>query len=325
MKPVIMMDSKFGILNGLSKRIEDEFDFDFSVNEIRVGDMDSFYGLLKKPFDDDFSKKERKIFYRGERINDLSRPLVPTLLRDKSRILSNHEAVVEINSDFLLEYYKSLGEFYHIFRRVFGSATKYRMYELCAFAQHYLDISPFIDFTKSLYVALSFALKGREKFDEDIVLYTAEITDTENYTKDIVTAECWLNSYNVTVYNSPQQIMKINKAELASSVFKQTKNMMEGKIQESAPQARMIDIPTNDFTKYQQGVFLLLTDFSLLHKSYLTKNIRKDFLIKKYIISKDICPQLLGIIKNEAPWYEYECLFDIKAAMRRAAYPDLSF
>ena len=157
------------------------------------------------------------------------------------------------------------------------------------------------------------------------MLYTAEITDTENYTKDIVTAECWLNSYNVTVYNSPQQIMKINKAELASSVFKQTKNMMEGKIQESAPQARMIDIPTNDFTKYQQGVFLLLTDFSLLHKSYLTKNIRKDFLIKKYIISKDICPQLLGIIKNEAPWYEYECLFDIKAAMRRAAYPDLSF
>lgn len=316
------MDSKFGLLNGISRRIEDEFDFDFSVNEIKINSTDQFYELLKRPFDEDFPNKDRKIFYRGERINDLSRPLVPTLLRDKNRILSYNDAVVEINSDFLLEYYQSLGEFYNIFQRVFGDVTKYRLYEMCAFAQHYLDVSPFIDFTKSLYVALSFALKGRSSFEDDIVIYTAQISDTDNYTKDIVTAECWLNSYNVCVYNSPQNIMKINKAELASSVLKQTKNIMEGRIQESSPQARLIDIPTNDFAKYQQGVFLLLTDFSLLHRSYLTKDIRKEFTIKKYIISREICPALLEIISSEAPWYEYECLFDIKAAMRRAAYPE---
>ena len=48
----------------------------------------------------------------------------------------------------------------------------------------------------------------------------------------------------------------------------------------------------------------------------------KEFLIKKYIISRDICPALSQMIKDEAPWYEYECLLDIKTAMRRAAYPE---
>lgn len=316
------MDGKLSIFNDLGKKLEDELDFDFRVNEIRIDDIESFYQIIKNPFDLDFANEDRKIFYRGERINDLSRPLMPTLLRDKQKLLHGDEPVADINSEFLLNYYKNMGEFYNIFQRVFGKVTKYRLYELCAFAQHYLDISPFIDFTKSLYVALSFALKGREYFDRDIVLYTAEISDTDNYTKDIVTAECWLNMYNVTVYNSPQKVKSIKRTELAPAMRRQVKNLMDGNVIETSPQARLIDIPTNDFTKYQQGVFLLLTDFSLIHKSYLTKNIRKEFLIKKYIINRNICPDLNNIIKEEAPWYEYECLFDIKAAMRRAAYPD---
>lgn len=316
------MEGKLSIFNDLGRKLEDELDFDFSVNEIKIDGMENFYELIKEPFDRDFSNKDRTIFYRGERINDLSRPLMPTLLRDKQKLLRSDEPVADINSEFLLDYYKNMGEFYNIFQRVFGNVTKYRLYELCAFAQHYLDISPFIDFTKSLYVALSFALKGREYFADDIVLYTAEIADTDNYTKDIVTAECWLNTYNVTVYNNPQQIKNIKKSDLAPAVIHRVKNFMDGNVIETSPQARLIDIPTNDFTKYQQGVFLLLTDFSLIHKSYLTKNVRKEFLIKKYIIDRSICPELLKIIKDEAPWYEYECLFDIKAAMNRAAYPD---
>ena len=316
------MDSKFSILNDLSKKIEDELDFDFSVNEIRIEDMQQFYTLIKEPFDRDFGNQDRKLFYRGERINDPARPLMPTLLRDRKKLLVKNEPVVDINCDFLLNYYKDMGEFYNIFRRVFGDVTRYRLYELCAFAQHYLDISPFIDFTKSLYVSLSFALKGRQEFENDIVLYTAEIEDTDNYTKDIVTAECWLNMYNVTVYNTPGQIRRIRTTDLATEALRRAKGLAEGEMIETSPKARLIDIPTNDFTKYQQGVFLLLTDFFFFFKSYLTKNVRKEFLIKKYIINRDICPQLLKIIKDEAPWYEYECLFDIKAAMRRAAYPE---
>ena len=79
------MDSKFSILNDLSKKIEDELDFDFSVNEIRIEDMQQFYTLIKEPFDRDFGNQDRKLFYRGERINDPARPLMPTLLRDRKK------------------------------------------------------------------------------------------------------------------------------------------------------------------------------------------------------------------------------------------------
>lgn len=315
------MESKHRLFGDIERKLEDELDFDFSVSEIRIDDEESFQSLIKEPFEKEYYNKDRKIFYRGERAAHLSRPLMPTLLRDKNKLLYSNEPYRDIDCEFLLDYYKNLGEFYNIFRNIFGTVTKYRLYELCSFAQHYLDISPFIDFTKSLYVALSFALKGREKFDDDIVLYTAEISDTDNYTKDIVTAECWLNSYDVTVYNSPQMLRSMRKSDLAPAVFKSVRDILDGNPIETSPKAKLIDIPTNDFTKYQQGVFLLLTDFSLIHKSYLTKNVRKEFSIKKYIIGKDLCPALLQMIKEEAPWYEYECLLDIKTAMRRAAYP----
>lgn len=315
------MENKRGILNGLERKLEDELDYDFRVSKIKINDEESFFSQIKEPFD--FGNKDIRVFYRGERTGNLSRPLIPTLLRDKDKLLYSNEPYVDINSEFLLDYYKNLGKFYNVFCNVFGTATKYRLYELCSFAQHYLDISPFIDFTKSLYVALSFALKGRENFEDDIALYTAEISDNDNYTNDIVTAECWLNSYDVTVYNNPQMLRSMKRTDLAPAVFKSVRDIMDGNPPiDTSPTAKFIDIPTNDFTKYQQGVFLLLSDFSLIHKSYLTKSVRKEFLIKKYIISRDICPALTQMIKDEAPWYEYECLLDIKTAMHRAAYPE---
>lgn len=45
-----------------------------------------------------------------------------------------------------------------------------------------------------------------------------------------------------------------------------------------------IDVPTNTRMKFQQGVFMLLTDFQLFNDTYLTKNIRDSFEINKYII-----------------------------------------
>lgn len=311
------MEQRFPSFAELGKKLEDELDMDFSVSEIRIDDIKRFNELIKEPFNAEFPKKNRRIFYRGERVDSPLRPLVPTLLRDKSRLLTAGEGVVEIDGDFLLRFYENMGEYLDIYRRVFGTATRYRLYELCAFSQHYLDVSPFIDFTKSLYVALSFALKGRSEFDEDIVLFTAEIADDDSYTNDIVTAECWLNSYRVTVYNDPKSLRDIG--DIAPAVLRRARAVAQGEPLETAPKARLIDIPTNDFTKLQQGVFLLLTDFALVRRSYLTKSVREEFRINKYIIGRELCPQLSKMISSEAPWYEYPCLFDIKEAMRRAA------
>ena len=209
-------------LSDIGKALENEFDYDFSINEKFIGSVSEFEQLVKKPFE----ANKQKIFYRGERINDLSRPLVPTLLRNKKNLLEKGSVITNVNSEFLLDYYKSLGNYYEVFRAHFGEASPYRLYELCAFSQHYLDVSPFIDFTKSLYVALSFALKNRKEYKDDIVLYTAETENYDNYTKDIVTAECWLNSYKVTVLNSGEELLKLRANDLSR---KKKKNRLTGR------------------------------------------------------------------------------------------------
>ena len=91
----------------------------------------------------------------------------------------------------------------------------------------------------------------------------------------------------------------------------------------NAPSAKLIGIPTNDLMRYQQGVFLLLTDFSLMFNGYPTKNIREDFEVTKWILDAEICPALLQMIEREAPWYNYDCLLDVKTGFEKAAKFDL--
>lgn len=309
------MANKLTTLNSLEKALEHELDFNFRINEKRIATVDEFNRSLKEPF----YKNEGNIFYRGERINSPKRTLTPTLLRHSDEIFKNGEVIVNIDYEYLLNFYREKGAYLDFYRYIFGTASKYRMFEICSFSQHYLDMSPFIDFTKSLFVAMSFALKNREVFTDDIVIYTVEIDDKEHYTNDIVTAECWLHDYKVTMFNSPENVVK---SRMGISSVKESIEAMEARSKATSPTAKFIDIPTNDLIKFQQGVFMLLTDYSMFYDAYLTKSIRENFYITKYIISKDICPELLDIILAEAPWYQYECLLDIKKAVSKATETD---
>lgn len=309
------MANKLATLNSIEKALEHELDFNFRINEKKIKSVDEFNKCLKEPF----YNNNRNIFYRGERINSPKRTLIPTLLRHSEEIFKNGEVIVNIDYEYLLNFYRSKGAYLDFYRYIFGTASKYRMFEICSFSQHYLDMSPFIDFTKSLFVAMSFALKNRDVFTDDIVIYTVEIDDNEHYTDDIVTAECWLHDYKVTVLNSPENIVKNRKG--ISSV-KESIEAIEARSKATSPTAKFIDIPTNDLIKFQQGVFMMLTDYTMFYDSYLTKSIRENFRINKYIISKTICPQLLDIIVEEAPWYQYECLLDIKKAVSKVTETD---
>ena len=64
-----------------------------------------------------------------------------------------------------------------------------------------MNCSPLIDLTKSPYVALSFALKGKKETSDDTILYKVEVPNEDNYTNDPVVAECWLREYHVSIYN----------------------------------------------------------------------------------------------------------------------------
>lgn len=276
--------------------LDDALDYDFSISEVHINTMEEFEEHLLKPF----LNKSKRMFFRGERKNSLERPLLPTMLRNHSVLMTNGEACLDITSDYLLKFYQSQGAYFSLFCSVFGHAGKYHLYDLCAFSQHYLDCSPFIDFTKSLYVALSFGLKGKRSFEDDGLLYVLTINDEENYTQDIVTAECWLRDYHVRVYDRRKDAS------------------CKRNVERSSPEARVIDIVNNDRMKFQQGVFLMLDQFDLVNKMYLTKNVRSDVDIKKYILHRELCPQLTELVERESPWYSFSNLLDIGAGIRTA-------
>ena len=174
-----------------------ELDYDYSVNEHHIATMRQFREELLEPYLD----PDRMLFFRGERVSSLARPLLPTLFRDREVLIPEGECCADVTSDSLLALYRSFGRYFDLFCSTFGHAHKYRLYDLCAFSQHYLNFSPLIDFTKSLHVALSFGLKGKREFEDDGVLYTVEISERENYTRSPPSAGSTTTTYGYTIWS----------------------------------------------------------------------------------------------------------------------------
>lgn len=307
-------------LDQISVKIEDNLDIDFSHVSRKIDSLEDFNKIILDPF-----LSGEKLFYRGERINDPNRRLLPTLYREQKITLENSDlGIKHINSDFIFDYYKSLGDFVFVFNKTMGNASPEHLYEICAFAQHYYHLSPLIDFTKSIYPSLSFALKDRKFFDEDIVLYVLKLKDMNDYTKDINKADEWLSELNVYVSYFDEKSVRKSVKELAENkkiaIPGDFKKHLDTIASNPAARAKLIDVPTNTRMKFQQGVFMLLTDFQLFNDTYFTKNIRDSFEINKYIIDKGICPILVDMINSEAPWYSFKNLTDIESAFKSAVY-----
>ncbi len=295
-------------------------DFDFSTVSERVESVENFEEKIIIP------AKEKELFYRGERINSPSRRLIPTMLRKPGELLDKSEfGVLHIDSEYLLNYYSSMGEFVELFNKTMGKVSETHLYEISAFAQHYCDFSPLIDFTRSVYPALSFALKGRDTYEDDIVLYVLELNNKSDYTNDINTADKWLNELNIYLSAFDEKDIKnaINESfEMRKKLILPDPDdfrlQLEKLATPASPTAKLIDVPTNTRMKFQQGVFLLLTDFNLFGNNYLTKNIRDKFTITKYIIDKNLCPLIKEYIESNVPWYSYKHLMDVEGAFKEA-------
>ena len=303
----------------IREKLLDAFDVNYAVSEIRIETTEDFEKALYMPF-----AKGEKIYYRGERISTPTRRLVPTLLRESELFApKDTRPIFEINCQSLLDFYCSKPAFQAVYETLYGKAQKENLYPMLAFAQHYLDLSPFIDFTKSLFVALSFAMKGRESFEDDIVVYTAFDIGDDDTTESTDEVNRWLENYSVQVVrvDVENELRKRKEAFKNGEIprpeaVRQDLKALEEIAERMTPEAKLIDIPTNDLMKYQQGVFLLLNHFSLVDSKYLTKSVRQSFVINKYVLSRDICPQLQKFISEKAPQYRYECLLDIARAVR---------
>jgi len=301
-------------------RLEDAFDVNYNVSEINISSVDAFRKMLLQPYEDG-----QKVYYRGERTASDERRLVPALLREGGGFFSSGaDAVTEINSRRLFDFYCSRNRFISVYKTLYGDPDPDNMYIMTAFAQHYLDISPFIDFTKCPYVALSFALKGRKKADDDIVIYTALDIGDDDTTSSIEEVNEWLSNYDVKLINtsSSDELLRYFAEKGRDIKIKPSFSLrdelrqLETVFGSVFPTAKLIDIPTNDLMKYQQGVFLLLNGFNIVDSNYLTKSVRQSFVINKYIISSGLCGELDEILTNQAPQYRYEFLMDIAKAVR---------
>lgn len=305
-------------LQSLNSRLSDQFDLDFSSVTERIETVEEFESEIKQPF-----LSDKKVFFRGERINDPQRRLVPNILRNPQKLLNNGDmAFVHIDAAFMLGYYSGLGSFVDVFSKTMGEVSENNLYELCAFAQHYYNFSPLIDFSKSIYPSLSFALKNREVYEDDIVLYMLELKNDCDYTTDISKANEWLSDLSIYAsYFDEKDLKNVVKDVIETKkIYKndELRKHLENINRIPVPSAKLIDVPTNTRMKFQQGVFLLLDKFHFFNDSYFTKNIRDDFEITKFVISKNICPELLAMIKQETPWYSYEYLTDIEGAFKVA-------
>lgn len=299
-------------------KINENLDYDFSTVSVKIETMEDFDLMIMQNF---YSSKQ--LFYRGERVNDKSRHLLPTMLRNsKDFSCENDLGIVHFNADFLMDYYSNLGNFVNVFSSTMGRVDVNNLYEICAFAQHYCHYSPLIDFTKNAYISLSFALKDRKTFDEDIILYTLELKDKKDYTTDINIANEWLRDWSVYACHFDEKHLKkavkevINNKQL-TSIPEDFRVHLEALTSLPSPKAHLIDVPTNTRMKFQQGVFLLLTDFHYTN-TYFTKSVRDRFAITKFIINKEICPDILKMIKAETPWYSYKYLTDVEGAFKKA-------
>ena len=293
--------------NRLAERLEDELDFDYNVDIERIDTIYDFEEKLFIPF-----KDGKRRFYRGERRDSITRPLIPTIFRNKDSFFDNGKSVILVDSRCLYDFYKTKSGFFDFYEEVIAPVNHDKMYDFLSMAQHYFGISPLIDFTKSLVVALSFAIKGRQNVDEDILVYELELKSTDDYTTSIDVANKWIKDYSVMVFRNVTKHDFENPIEMISN-YKLIYDKFKGSsfLEMNSPMAKLIDVPTNDLIKFQQGVFLLLDDFSLIGKSYLTKKVRNDFNLKKWIINKDICPELLEWQQRESPYYSYENITDL--------------
>ncbi|MFR5876907.1 MAG: FRG domain-containing protein [Eubacterium sp.] len=294
-----------------AKKIEDELDFDFHADIEKIETIEDFELRLLNPFE-----QGKQIYYRGERKNSIARPLLPTIYREREFLFNSNKTVALVDNQALYNYYQRQTSYFELFEKIIGVVDKNKMYSFLAFSQHYFGISPLLDFSKSLYVALSFALKDRKKYDNDILIYTLEIKDKEDYTDSIEVADKWIENYSVLVFRD------LTKRELESpldslSDYRMIADKFRGHnfLDMNTPHAKLIDVPANDLIRYQQGVFLLLDDFSLMGKSYLTKKIRDDFKIKKWLINKDICPELLDMLLSSHPYYAYKYIMDLSGVV----------
>lgn len=276
------------------------------------------YYYLQKSVNDDYKKKmtkedldsyivknseEDKIWYRGQ--SDFSWELIPSFLRDIKE-------EVKIDGIYLYDDYieKKLVEKYN---KVFNEELKSINYEFLSFMQHSVSYSPLLDFSDSPLVAISFALSNNNQFNNYyrnhssmFELECRQETDVNKISQLKYDIKSTAKLFYADSLEKIDLIMKnidirYCNSYVISDYFKVIPTIFEV-LNSLTPNVVMIDIPTNDRMKYQQGKFILFDNFVCINNNIFYE-LNRNFAIRKIKIenrSKDKIRE--EIRKNHQPY-----------------------
>ena len=217
---------------------------------IEVNGMGNLKYSLEDIYNNNLIYDNNAYFFRGQTNYEWN--LIPSMIR-------NLNDNVKINMNFFNKKYLTLklkDKYYEMFGK-----DKID-YLFLSFMQHACSYSPFIDFTKSNIIGLSFALSNPNFFNDFtnknsslfiVSIDSNEILRSEEKINEFLQEEYQLIYLDRKTLGFGENIsFKENEEEkiLFLSDFKTIINLL-------TPKYKLIDLPTNDRMKYQKGVFLV--------------------------------------------------------------------
>ena len=217
---------------------------------IEVNGMENLKYSLEDIYNNHLIYDNNAYFFRGQTNYEWN--LIPSMIR-------NLNDNVKLNMNFFNKKYLTL-KLKDKYYKMFGKDKI--DYLFLSFMQHACSYSPFIDFTKSNIIGLSFALSNPNSFNDFtnkngslfiVSIDSNEILRSEEKINEFLQKEYQLIYLDRKTLGFGENVsFKENEEEkiLFLSDFKTIINLL-------TPKYKLIDLPTNDRMKYQKGVFLV--------------------------------------------------------------------
>lgn len=254
----------------------------FAITVQKNGDIDY---LINKKLEINKKYSNRKVFYfRGE--DNFEYSLIPSFYRKKLFL----DEITIIDDEYLKRTYKENGML-RKYNRIFNS--KYG-YGFLAFMQHTFAFSPFLDFTNSHIVALSFATtKIREGNDGSIYVFDTS-NDVSKYRK--------LEKRFVVYARRRLRILDIIG----------DKKLFDCTYKDFEPRMRLLKNQPNDRMRYQKGIFVDFYNCFIVN-GILLLPVGSEKITKyriDYTSTKLNKLSIANKIRKQYPYYKYRALMN---------------
>ena len=203
---------------------------------------------------DNLLKSNELYIYRGQ--SDYTWRLIPSMFR-------NLRENVLIDKRFMFIKYKNL----HLSDKYKNIVdNKYDInYDFLSFMQHSCAYSPFIDFTHSKIVGISFSLSNKNSFNDFhnkpsglfiVVVDKKYLLNKKEDIDNFINNEYKITYLNRNTIGFGEPISYYDNGEYKQITF----TTFETLIEVLTPKYKILDLPINDRMKYQQGLFIVFYD-----------------------------------------------------------------